>query len=402
MHGEGSVKKITMKVKGAAYEYWSVRYTDNSGKRQRKLFPPTQQGEREARKFHKEMTAKRTKGELISSTKTVADWVSDFIETYKTENLRERSLIRLIQTYAVIEASPLASVPIDRLNASAVQRFYNGLLANGWTDKQGKQHKPLSGSSVRKIHLLLSESFKQAKQDNLIARNPLETVKSPKASYKKMEIFTKDEITNIFSALDAIANDKFNRAQRHDYTLVFMLLLETGVRIGELLALTWQDINFQRREIFVHSSKARDGQIFTDTKTAAGVRRIPIISDVLLTRLKEYRDRDHTIRVQGFVFENQNGGAISYNRVFLMWRHVCKLTGITKTIHAFRHTAATLLLQKGVPTAEVSRILGHSNAATTYRTYVHFCPDYNEIIIRQLQGKSLIADTENQMASNAK
>ena len=76
---------------------------------------------------------------------------------------------------------------------------------------------------------------------------------------------------------------------------------------------------------------------------------------------------------------------MEYRRVLEQWKHVCKLTGIDKNIHTFRHTAATYLLEKGVPVAEVSRILGHADATITYKMYVHAIPGYNSKIIEMFR-----------------
>ena len=78
-------------------------------------------------------------------------------------------------------------------------------------------------------------------------------------------------------------------------------------------------------------------------------------------------------------------------RILLTWQRICELAGIEgKTIHTFRHTCATRLLEKGVPTAEVARILGHSEAATTLRLYTHAIKNYNEKIIEQLRGADIV------------
>mgnify|MGYP002626486227 CR=1 FL=1 len=161
----------------------------------------------------------------------------------------------------------------------------------------------------------------------------------------------------------------------------------TIMRISELLALTWQDINFQKREIHIHTSKQKGVQEFNDPKTKAGNRHIPIISDKLLKTLKGYRNADGVIKMQGFVFETANKGAMDYHRVLSCWQHIQKLTGIKKNIHTFRHTFSTYLLEKGIPVAEVSRILGHADATITYGMYVHAIPNYNKTIIEQLNKK---------------
>ncbi len=380
MHGNGT---LTV-TKVGKYTYWTVRYYDNTGARKTKRFPHTEEGKRNAKKFHASIKMKKAKGELVSTKWTVAGWCEKFITTYKLNCLRKSSLQRMYDAYKKIEASPFANTTLEKLNDEDVQEYYN-LLGTNWTDEYGIVHKPLSSSSISKVHKLLSEAFRMATKKGHIAKNPMSFVDAPKIKYKEMTIFTNKEKESIFEAIDTITNDKFNKTQRYDYRLLFQILLETGCRIGELLALKWQDIDFIKREIHIHATKARDAQEFNAPKTLSGHRFIPVITDDLLTKLQKYRHRNGAIKINGFVFENTNGGAISYNRIFQMWKHICKITGINKNIHTFRHTCATHLLERGVPIQEVSRILGHADSSVTLRMYVHALPGYNQRIIEMLR-----------------
>lgn len=382
MYGQGTIgyEKI------GKYEYYTLQYYDNNGKKQKKRFPYTKEGERNAKKYQKEVQKKKSNGTMITSTHTVATWTSEFINTYKIGSLKKSSLERILQSFTLIEVSPIANVPLDKLNGAVVQNFYN-MLAEAWTDSKGKEHKALSSSTISKVHKLLVSAYKKAVQLRMIGQNPMDTVDPVKVRTKEMSVFTWKEIGRIFRAIKKYDSYKFNNSQRYNYRLLFMMLLETGCRVGELLALRWEDINFQKREIHIHSTKARDGQEFNDPKTAAGNRHVPIIFDKLLAMLKEYRKKDDIIKMTGYVFENKSGGAISYQRVFLTWQRVCEMTGIDKNIHTFRHTAATYLLERGVPVAEVSRILGHADATITYKMYVHSIPNYNQKIIEQFKRK---------------
>ena len=382
MYGQGTIGY----EKVGKYEYYTLQYYDNNGKKQKKRFPYTKEGERNAKKYQKEVQKKKSNGTMITSTHTVATWTSEFINTYKIGSLKKSSLERILQSFTLIEVSPIANVPLDKLNGAVVQNFYN-MLAEAWTDSKGKEHKALSSSTISKVHKLLVSAYKKAVQLRMIGQNPMDTVDPVKVRTKEMSVFTWKEIGRIFRAIKKYDSYKFNNSQRYNYRLLFMMLLETGCRVGELLALRWEDINFQKREIHIHSTKARDGQEFNDPKTAAGNRHVPIIFDKLLVMLKEYRKKDDIIKMTGYVFENKSGGAISYQRVFLTWQRVCEMTGIDKNIHTFRHTAATYLLERGVPVAEVSRILGHADATITYKMYVHSIPNYNQKIIEQFKRK---------------
>ena len=387
-YGSGSLRK----TKVGSYIYWTIRFYDNNGVQKAKRFPFTEQGKREAKKFQKEINKKKSDGVLITTTYTVASWIEEYIQTYKVNGLRDSSLLILVQTFNKIEVSPIANIPLDKLNGAMVQNFYN-MLAETWTDINGKEHQPIASSTISKVHKLLAAAYKKAVQLRIIGLNPMDTVESVRPHYKEKGVFTWREIGRIFRAIDKIAANKSNTRQRYDFRLIFMLLLETGCRVGELLALRWEDINFNKREIRIHATKVRDKQEFNDTKTKAGNRFVPILSDKLLARLKNYRKKDSIIKMQGFIFEDSSGGAMEYRRITGYWKRIKEITGIVGNVHMFRHTFATYLLEKGIPVAEVSRILGHADATITYGMYVHAIPNYNQRIIEQFQRKGGVKKT---------
>ena len=389
MYGDGSLKE----TKIGSYRYWTVRFYDNEGKQKAKRFPYTDEGKRQAKKFQNEIHNKKKSGVLVSCTHTVQSWTREYIDTYKINSLKDSSLERLIQTYNLIEVSRIANISLDKLNGSQVQGFYNQ-LSDTWTDSKGKAHKKLSSSSISKVHKLLVSAYKKAVQLRMITVNPMDTVDPVKVTTKEMSVFTWREIGKIFRAIRKYDNYKFNNSQTHDYRLLFRMLLKIGCRVGELLALQWQDIDLKKREIHIHSTKAMNGQFFNDPKTKAGNRYVPILDNKLLEMLKDYRKKCGIIKINGYVFENKNGGAISYQRVFLTWQRISGLAGIKKNIHTFRHTAATYLLERGVPVAEVSRILGHADATITYKMYVHAIPGYNQRLIEMFQPKKLETSTK--------
>lgn len=379
-YGEGSI----FHEKIGKYEYYALQYFDNTGKRQKKRFPHSPEGLKNAKKYQKEVSRKKSDGLLTTCNYTVTDWLREYIDTFKANTLRDSSLMVLIQTATRIEVSPIGNIPLDKVNGAMIQNFYN-MLTDSWTDKAGNIHEPVASSTIGKAHKLLKAAYKKAFQLRMIAYDPMDVVEPPKVKYAEKGIFTEEELQQIFDAITKIASNKCNTRQSHDYNLLFTMLLQCGMRVGELLALQWQDVNFQKREIHIHATKVRCKQEFNDTKTLAGNRYIPIINDNLLARLKEYQSRDGVTRLAGYIFEDSHGGAMEYRNITRYWTHIRKLTGVEKNIHCFRHTCATLWLEKGIPVAEVSRILGHSDPTITYSMYTHSIPGYNQKIIEQFR-----------------
>ena len=365
LKGDGSIFK-DKRNGGLIYQY-----VDNAGKKHQKKFADTPEGKREMKKFIEE-TRSAIKDGLMVDNGTLGEWISKFIEVYKKPNMRESSYLRVKQSAAKIPDS-LWNLPLDQVQPVMIQNMYNDLLES------------MSTSSVSKVHKLLVSAYKKAAASKMIRYNPMSTVESIRVKTKDIEIFTFAEILNLFRAIRRIENDPKCAKLQRDYYTLFMLFLTTGMRAGELLALRWEDVDFQRREIHVHASNGHSGKtsVITETKTKAGNRLIPILSDACYNRLNRLRKADGVLHIKGFVFATSTGKALSYGNLFRVYQHIQAEAGITKTLHCFRHTFATTLLAKGVPILEVSRILGHTEASTTLNLYGHSIPSYNTKLLEQ-------------------
>jgi len=160
----------------------------------------------------------------------------------------------------------------------------------------------------------------------------------------------------------------------------------TGARLGELLALRYGAVDFDKGSITIHSGRAEVIEGFADTepKTDAGNRTISLTGHALAI-LREHRKKWLEQRVwlgaawqgekDGYVFPNQVGGQLGHATVEHAWRVLLAKAGLPVIrFHDLRHTAASLMLLAGVPVAEVSRMLGHSSPHITYKIYAHSIP----------------------------
>lgn len=362
MYGDGIIYEEKSRNK------WIYQYYDNHGKRHKKRFNT----EQEARRFKHESLVAKDAGLLIKTTETVMSWVIDWLVTYKKPKLRPSSLERMMQAAAYLE--PIADVPLDELRPFEVQRLYNSLRDR------------LSSSSIAKTHRVLFGAYKKAMMLQMIPSNPMEAVEPPIVKTAEKQIFTFLDLVRIFRAIRTIKNDPENKSGVHDYHLIFMLLLTSGMRVSEMLALHWGDIDFDNRAIHISKSKSKTSKI-NKPKTAAGVRSIPIIHTPTLAALKAARPENTEQAAHAFVFATRTGNPLDYQRIYQTWLRIQKLSGVKKTIHTFRHTFATVGLAKGIPITEMSRILGHADVATTLNMYSHAIPDYNQKIIEMFNKK---------------
>ena len=320
---------------------------------------------------------------LKPADETVGTWLIKYIKTYKQPFLRKRSLERVKQAAYLLE--PIYPVPLQALTPGVIQNAINDI--------------GLSASTTKKSYELLKAALQQAVAERIIVYNPAGAVVRPKVQRKpKVEIFTRQEIGAIFRALRKLKNNKMNNSQRYDMILFFRLLLTTGVRVSELLALRWENIDMVKHTITVEGSKDIDSQKINATKTESGVRTVPLLSIKTRNMLYAVKKRD-TLRDTSFVFCNKNGGAMSYQRVFLTWRRVRELTGITKTIHCFRHTCISYLLTYyNIPIAQVAAIAGHSSAAVTLSIYTHAIQEYD--LQKYTSGRDTFRDTSTKIKPN--
>lgn len=161
---------------------------------------------------------------------TVAEWLDAWLETY-TGNLKERSRI-MYAGYIGNRIKPaMGAVKLDNLTSLQIQRFYNGLLEG---------EKPLSPKTIKNIHGILHKALKQAVILDYIRVNPCDSCTLPRIEPTEIQPFTQEEIKAFLSAI---------RESR--YEAFYIIALFTGMRQGELLGLSWRQVDFEQGTIFI-------------------------------------------------------------------------------------------------------------------------------------------------------
>lgn len=360
MYGDGYVYK----EKVGKYQYFTCEYYDGTGKSHKKRFPATKDGEKLAKDFARSVRRQKEDGLLLStSSLSVGEWIVEFMQTYLKPKYRPQTYERA--KYTAKKLLPITGYPLDQITADQIQNLYSYYA------------ETLKPATIYKIHKLLNAAFKKAVITRKIIRNPMDAVEAPKVTQDEIVVFTFAELLRLFRVL------KRNPRWQKYYTF-YCLLLVTGMRIGELCALEFEDIDFENREIHVCKTKVgRTGNKFNEPKTKSGKRYIPVVFPKALQRIRMLRHSDNSVtRVTGLLFRTRLGNAWGYNNVRRDWCMICEEAGVElKHIHAFRHTFATAALAKGIPILEVSRILGHSNANTTLKMYGHAMPGFNQRLL---------------------
>ena len=215
--------------------------------------------------------------------------------------------------------------------------------------------------------------FDDAVDNGLIMRNPV--TKSVK--------ITDNEASEPRKAMSLDEQRLFlETAKDSDYFNQYSLVLQTGLRVGELTALKWSDVDFENRVLHIRKTmdyRNKEWKINT-TKTKTGKRDIPLTEravEILLNTKNSVRKFNIIpIEYHDFVFLSRNGNPILNSAYNIILRRICKKAGIENySMHELRHTFATRCIEGGMTPKALQEILGHANISTTMDVYVHVTED---------------------------
>ena len=301
------------------------------------------------------------------------DWLNFWLENYIEPNAKMRTTESYRRIIDKRLRQELGKCEMGELTASTIQAFVTGLITKGNVSTK----KGLASSTVNTIITVIQSSLKTAVLSGYIEKNVAESVRRPKIKSKEIECFTVAEQKKMESA--ALCDKRTKMAG-------IVLCLYTGLRIGELLALTWEDVDLKSGLIAVnkacHDKIEKNGtaRIVELPKTPSSKRIIPVPKQLLpvLRQLKKTGKCETVISSP----EGKPIAIRSYQRSFSLF---LKKLGIAhKGFHSLRHTFATRALECGMDVKTLSEILGHKNAAITLNRYVHSLTEHKRNMMNRL------------------
>lgn len=228
----------------------------------------------------------------------------------------------------------------------------------------------LSSSTVHHVYATMKVAFNDAVINRQIGSNPFDNVSPPPREKTQSKFLTKDQTREL---VDAVRDNR--------YYVAVKLLAETGLRRGEALALKWSDIDLDKQTLWVRGTLARTdkGLYVTSPKTQASVRQIHLSTHLagllkshLLAQSVEIAQAGNKYLQKGFVFATRTGEPVDPRNLQRSVQIACKKAGLpVVSPHTLRHSAATMMLEAGIPIHVVSRQLGHSNINITVDIYGH-------------------------------
>lgn len=306
------------------------------------------------------------------------DWLQEWLECYVKPSLKQKTYIRYSEIVSQHIVKDLGDYEMSDLTPLILQRYATELLQSG----NLKTGKGLSANSVNGIITVIQNSLKEGYAIGQISQYCADKLKRPKAREKQVTCFSLTEQRKMEQAI-------LNGTKPKMFGVI--LCLYTGLRIGELLALEWTDIDFQKGTITV-SKTCYDGKdengVFariTDTpKTENSQRVIPFPKQLnpYLRNLKKNSNSNYVIVAKTKEFISVR----SYQRSFELF--LKKLNIPHKGFHSLRHTFATRALECGMDVKTLSEILGHKNASITLNRYVHSLLEHKQEMMNRV-GKLL-------------
>jgi integrase len=273
----------------------------------------------------------------------------------------------------------LGAIQLRSLVKSRLESFYAD-LRDGRTPEGQLGGRRLSARTVGHIHRLVVQALAVAEDDNLIPSNPARTAKRPKIEHGEIEILSEAEVRDVLCKLQG----------REPMRRMAALGLSTGMRRGEICALRWKDVELEKASLRVEQSleQTKAGLRFKSPKTRYSARPISlppsIVSELRALRKEQLVQQEQRLKLglgrepdDALVFRriDPKTGAIAPllpNSVTTEWRRLVVSLKLPKvSLHAWRHTHASQLIDSGMDVLTISRRLGHGSPAITLSVYGH-------------------------------
>lgn len=366
--GTGTIRKKTVTRSGKPYTYWESRITvgrdPGTGKQIQRSF--TGKTQKEVREKMQAAAVEVNQGTYTAPSKlTVGQWLDIWQRDY-LGSVKPKTVLNYSQNIKNHIRPAMGAIKLDALDTPTIQKLYNSLSA----EKDGKPG--LSPKTVKNVHGVLHKALQQAVKVGYIRFNPADACELPRMEKKEIK------------PLDDAAIAAFLQAIRgHRFEAVYLTMLFTGMRRGEVCGLTWDCVDLERGTILINKQlqnvAGKPGEfVLVSTKNSKG-RTITAAASVVEV-LKKHRTQQRLDQLRagpmwqetGFVFCNEIGERLSPNTVYHNYKRLVASIGIPEArLHDLRHSYAVAALRAGDDIKTVQGNLGHHAAAFTLDVYGH-------------------------------
>ena len=312
---------------------------------------------------------------------TFKDFVEIWKRDYGTKDLAPGTYARYVRILETRILPYFGKFKLDKIKPTDIMKFYD-MLENDTQIKRLKNNrgerlsKPLSKKTILEHHRLLRAMLHKAIYWQLLVNNPAERVQPPRTMKPKRKYYDDNQCKVLLENLTTLGEEQIK------YKVAIILTIFTGVRLGELIGLEWQDVDFRTGIVSVNRSSQylADKGVFTKTpKTESSIREVAI-PDFVVSLLEEYKLwYEEQKSLYGELWHDsdrlfvQADGKPMHPSTISKWfvKYVGQIGLPVINFHGLRHTNATLLISQNIDVAVVAARLGHAQIRTTFNFYVH-------------------------------
>lgn len=317
-------------------------------------------------------------GRPTSTNTTFKEAAELWLESYK-KTVKESSYSRTKIIFNKHIYPKFGNIKLSKINTAYCQK-----VVNDWSEKGTPKQYPLFINYMNKV-------FKYAINIGLTSDNPTLNLLIPKPQIKtekKLKLYTKEQLELFLNEVSQEQNPYF---KNRDYTL-FRLLAFSGCRIGEILALTWDNINFKTNEMAIKKTVARSDKYYiSETPKTKKSNRIIYLDEKTIKQLKFWKLEQRKYLFQlgftkaNYLFTNDENNFTINQSVAERYNIYRERAGLPYIgLHGFRHTHASMLYEAGADHKEVQERMGHANIKTTMDTYTHITNSKKEETTQKL------------------
>lgn len=308
---------------------------------------------------------------------SLGEWLDLCLEVYMKNSLKQSTYLSY-ESYIRVHLKPaLGNVQLRDLSPRLLQEYYN----------YKAETERLSPKTIININLFLHKALSYAVTEGYIVSNPAASINLSRGNKPQIEILTRDEQAKLIRA-----------SYQHRYGVFIRLVLFTGLRLGELLGLRWEDLDIQSNLLHIRRTLNRLNKVKKPTipgenrteiviqppKSQNSIRSVPLLPAVMqdLLNWRNVQRSDQAIAGEqyqdsGMIVTNPFGGFIEPRTFKDQYNQILTLAGLRHfTFHALRHTFASRAMEQGMEAKTLSVLLGHASVSFTMDTYAHVLTDY--------------------------
>ena len=324
---------------------------------------------------------------LKNGDPTLQEWYEIWRDSFLKATAKEYTVQGYINSFENKILPRIGNIKLKEISTVTCQQLLMDLLSNGRERYVKEKGSGLSVKTVKDIKIMLQTCLQKAVDEEIISSNPCKKVQLPKAPPKEMQTLKANELSAFM-----------NEARDSGWYEFYYLEITTGLRLGEITALTWDDLDIKNKKISVNKQIQRiNGELVVSRpKTDASIRKISLCDECLnnLLILRSRQRLDNKIMFPSPVTGGYRDPASITRRLHAIQRRA----GVPQIrFHDLRHSFATLSLEQGMDIKTISHMLGHTDAGFTMNTYMHVTDNMQQTVATAMG--NLISGKENEQRS---